>query len=407
LDILIEEYETGIWAAAVKDGRLDGLEIDPVNEAVRWGSVYWAKVTRIDAALDAAFLDLDGDNTAILYNRDVRITSKDGKTAKGGDKAIGKVLKAGDMIAVQAKTAYLARENDDLFGEENKTVQASMDITLQGRYLIFSALLQSNRISARIRGKKRRDQLEKMLAGLEDMKGFILRSAAADMQTEILKREARILREMWEKMSAYFTGDEASLIYQGPDSIQRLLGDKAIEPIETIEIVTMDHFEQVEEWCSIFAPDMMTKITPLEMENATQDLALFEYRDIIGQIEDLFQEYVILSGGANIIIQHTAALTAIDINKGGDKRGHLAVNIEAAQEIARQLRLRNIGGMILIDFLKMDAKDQKALLSALEDVTYTDPCTVQIHGMTKLGLMEISRKRRTPALSERFEGVTF
>jgi Rne/Rng family ribonuclease len=149
----------------------------------------------------------------------------------------------------------------------------------------------------------------------------------------------------------------------------------------------------------------MTKITPIEMKNATQDLALFEYRDVLGQVEDLFHEYVILPSGGNILIQGTAALTAVDVNKGGDKRSHLAVNIEAAQELARQLRLRNIGGMVVVDFLKMaEPKDQKALMAALEDVTYTDPCTVQIHGLTRLGLMEVTRKRRTPALSERFDG---
>lgn len=407
MEILVEEYDGGLWSAALRDGRLEGLEIDPANEAVRWGSVYWGKIVRVDASLDAVFVDLDGDNTGILYNRDVRYKGKDGEILKGGDQAIGKILKPGEMVAVQAKTAYLARDSDDWWGPESKTPQLSMDITLQGRYLIFCPLMQTNRISQRIRGKQRRAQLEKMLSKLKDLKGFILRSAAADLQTEILYREAKVMREMWDQMSVFFTGYEPALIMEGPDSIQRLLGDKAIEPIERIEVVTMDHFEHVEDWCSVFAPDLMTKIVPEDIKDATQDLALFGYRDILGQIEDLFQEYVILPGGGSMIIQHAAALTAVDINKGSDKRSSLAVNIEAAQELARQLRLRNVGGIVVIDFLRMaDKKDAKTLLTALDDVTYTDPCTVQIHGMTKLGLMEITRKRRTPALSERFEGVT-
>lgn len=408
MDILIEEYNGGIWAAALQDGRIEGLEIDPANEEVRWGSVFWGRVTRVDAGLDAVFVDLDGTNTGILYNKDIRLTAEDGSITKGGDKPIGKILHPGTMVAVQAKTAYLSQESDDWWSHENKTAQLSMDITLQGRYLIFCPLATTNRISQRIRGKSRRTQLEKMLTALEDMKGFILRSAAADLQTEILHREAHIMYEMWDQMRVFFEGNDPALIMEGPDAVQRLLGDKALNPIDRIEVVTMDHFEHVEDWCAVFAPDIMTKITPIQLDKATQDLALFEYRDILGQIEDLFQEYIILPSGGSMILQHTAALTAVDINKGSDKRSHLAVNIEAAQELARQLRLRNIGGMIVIDFLRMnDPKDQRALLSKLDDVTYSDPCTVQIHGVTKLGLIEISRKRRTPALSERYSGMTF
>jgi Rne/Rng family ribonuclease len=112
-----------------------------------------------------------------------------------------------------------------------------------------------------------------------------------------------------------------------------------------------------------------------------------------------------LPSGGNIIIQGTAALTAIDVNKGGDKKGKLSTNIEAAQEVARQLRLRNCGGIIIVDFLKMKSKkEQGKLIAALEEAINDDPCTVQIHGMTNLGLIEITRKRRTPPLEERIVG---
>jgi len=111
--------------------------------------------------------------------------------------------------------------------------------------------------------------------------------------------------------------------------------------------------------------------------------------------------------GGNIIIQKTSAFNAIDVNKGSDKRSHLAVNIEAAREISKQIRLRNIGGIIVIDFLKMNKPDEKKILKELNDLVADDPCTVQIHGFTKLGLMEITRKRRTPPLQERYDGITF
>lgn len=405
MDILIEEFEENIWAVALDKGRLEGVEVDPPNESIRWGSIYWAQVTRIDKALDAAFLNLDGEHTGILYNRDVRSRKADGTIQKGGAEPIGKSLNPGDMIAVQAKTAYLAATDDDIWRDEDKTVQMSMDITLPGRYLIYGIMMENNRLSSRIRGKKLREQLTNMLNSLDDMSGFILRAASADIQTEILKREARLLKDIWEQISQYLTGPHPALIALGPDSIQRILSDKATEPIDRIEIVTMDHFEHIEDWCSVFAPDLMTKITPIELKSADQDLALFEYRDIIGQIEALFQSYVMLPHAGSIIIQETAALTAIDVNKGGDKRGNLAINMEAAEEIIRQMRLRNIGGIIVVDFLKMKKSDEKHLLKTLKDLSYRDPCTVQIHDITKLGLMEITRKRRTPPLSHRFDYI--
>lgn len=408
LHILIEEYKENIWAVALNKGKLEGIEIDPINEPVRYGSIFYAKVTRIDAALDAAFLNLDGYNTGILFNKDVRTTDKDGKVIKDSQLAIGKILSPGDLIAVQAKSAYIANL-DTQWLEESKTARMSMDITLPGRYLIYSAMLGDNIISKRVRDKKLRKRIQKMIASLEDMQGFILRSAAAGLQTDILRREAKILRAIWDTFEEDFTKSEPRLVMQGPNSIQRILGDLATNPIESIEIVTMDHYEQIEKWCSVFAPDLMTKITPIELKHndATQDLALLEYRDVMGQIEALFHDYALLPSGGNITVEETTALCAIDVNKGSDTRSKLSTNTEAAKEITRQIRLRNIGGIIMIDFLRMDKKGQNAILETLKEEVQKDPCTVQIHGFTKLGLLEATRKRRTPSLNARCEGIVF
>ncbi len=403
MDILIEEKDGSLWAAALKDGRLEGLEVDPAYEEVRWGSVYWAKVKTIDAALDAVYVDLDGENTGILYNSDVRL-EKDGKIIKGGAEAIGKQFQPGDMVAVQAKTAYTPGRDDGYLAQERKIPQVSMDITLPGRYLIYCPTLDCNRISMRISDKKLRTQIQKMMDEMADIEGCILRSAAANTQTDILVREGKILHTAWQQMSENFEGDSAQLIMLGPDAIQRTLSDQAGQLIDTIEIVTMEHYNYVEEWCSIFAPDLITKIEPIELDDASEDLALFHYRDIIGQIENLFESYAFLTTGGNIIIQNTAALCAVDVNKSGDKRSNLACNIDAAREVARQLRLRNIGGIIVIDFLDFKGKtDEKDVLAALENAVLDDPCTVQIHGKTRLGLVEITRKRRTPPLEARLD----
>ncbi len=371
---------------------------------MRWGSVYWAKVTHIDKTLDAAFIDLDGENSGLLTNADVRILQKDGSYKKGGDVAIGKLIKSGQMIAVQAKSGYLPQLDSTDLTFEDKSVRVSMDITLPGRHLILAPMMINNRISSRITDKKQRKAMMKMLGSVDNIKGCILRASAADVQTDILMREGKILKNMWEQIQEFFSGNEVGLIMEGPNAIQRSIGDNAHRTINTIEITTMEKYQEIEEWCEIFAPDLVTKIVPIDLPHQNVELELFDLRDMLDQIEHLFQPYVILKNTGNIIIQETAALTAIDVNRGGDKRNRLSVNLEAAEQIGRQLRLRNLGGIIIIDFLKMtNKKDKEALLSAIRDIAADDPCTVQVHGLTSLGLIELTRKRRTPALQERFD----
>lgn len=406
MDIMVEELDGGLWVAATEKGRLQGLEVDPGNEAVRWGAIYRAKVTRIEKSMDAAFVDLGGGVEGLLHNADVRIAAKNGTVKKGGAEAIGKLLSPGDMIAVQAKSGYLKHEDEFEFIREDKTPKVSMDITLPGRFLIFAPLMNENQVSSRIRSKKLRDNLMTMMSAFEPLKGLILRASSEDTQMDILLREAKILENIWLRIQPLFKGDKAALVMDGPDAFQRTIGDQAGSQIERIEIVTMERYKQMEEWCEIFGPDLVPKIHPVELEEPDAELALFDYRGLLGDIEDLFQEYGLLRSGGSIIIQPTAALTAIDVNRGGDDRSAMDVNLEAAEEIARQIRLRNLGGIILIDFLKLTKKDdQKRLLKALEAIFDTDPCTVQIHGLTGLGLLEITRKRRTPPLTERLDNV--
>lgn len=406
MDILIEEMGGGVWVAAMEKNMLQGLEFDPPGEEVRWGSIYWAKVARIDKAQDAVFVNLDGDNIGILYNADVRIKDKDGGYKKGGDKDIGKYLQPGQMIAVQAKSGFLPDEDMPFAKAGSKSPRVSMNITLPGRYLIYSPMERENRISQRIKEKAMREQMHKMLDSLTDCHGCILRAAGANTQTDMLVRESKILSAMWEQLQEYLEGDTPQLIMDGPDAIQRTLSDHAAARIDRIEVTTMDHYQMAEEWCDIYAPDLVTKIQPVEMEGATQDFALFDHYDIVPQIEGLFHPYAILPNGSTIVIQETSALTAIDVNTAADSRGHLAVNLDAAKEIARQIRVRNLGGAIVIDFLKMkNDKERKELKAALEKHFNDDPCTVQIHGWTGLGMMEVSRARRTPPLQARYESM--
>ena len=398
--------EESLWVATTQANQLSGLEIDPIDEAVRWGSIYWAKVTKIDKALDAAFVDLDGVNQGLLHNKDLRLFDKNGALLKNNDLSIGRRVQPGEFLVVQAKSGYLPHIDTMDVTIEDKSPRVSMNITLPGRHLIFSPMMEENRISKRIHDKKRRKQLTKMLNNVENIQGCILRASAADVQTDILVREGKILKEIWDQLQEYLKGSEVSLIMEGPDAVQRTLSDNAAKVIDAIEVVTMDRYQEVEEWCEIYAPDLVTKVKPIETPNQELDLGLFEYRDILDQIEDLFQVYVLMRNGGNIIIQETAALCAIDINRSGDTRSNLAINLEALTEIGRQIRLRNLGGIIVVDLLKLKTKKEKdKMMEALKEIVNDDPCTVQIHGLTNLGLVEMTRDRRTPALQDRLDLV--
>lgn len=406
--ILIEQLYGHQWVAALNKRRLYGLDVDPPHEEVRWGSIYWAKVDRIDKTLDAAFLDLDGDNKGLLFARDYKADPGDSGKAKK-DTPLSQNINPGDFLLVQAKAGYIQRlaEGDtDSQQDEGKLPRMSMNISLPGRYLIFMPMENENRISRRIRDKDLRARMMNLLEDLKECSGCILRAAAANIQTDILVREAKILREMWDQLNDFTGGDYSELIMLGPDAIQRTLSDQAGRHIESIEVVTMEDFQTVEDWCDIFAPDLMTRIEPVEIRDPERDLSLFEHYDLIKQIEDLFRPYTILPGGGSVIIEETAALIAVDVNRGADKGSNLDINIRAAEEIAHQLRLRNIGGTVIIDFLRMKSnKDRQALTESLKTAFDHDPCTVQIHGFTNLGLVEIARARRTPPLKDRLEGL--
>ena len=391
MDILIENVEGSLWAAAVKDKRLYGIEIDPAMEGIRWGAIHWASVERFDTRMDVAFLDLGHGEQGIINGKDIRPRGTK-------DEAIQKKLRPGQMILVQAKTTTLPLDlHSDWTPEEHKLAKMSMDIAIPGRYMIYLPLAMEKKISSRIKDKAVRSRMLKMLDKVEEIDGCILRSAAANVQTDVLVRESRILKNIWIQLQDFKRGEVPSLIMEGPDAMQRLGSDLANEQVE--EIITDDSelVEDIENWCDLYAPDLMAKIRIVENESG-QANSLIDAYDMISEVESLIQPYVILPSGGNIIIQQTNALTAIDVNLGTGK-SKTEVNIEAARETVRQLRLRNIGGAIVIDFINMREKKIKDdIIKILKEETLQDPCTVDVHNFTNLGFVELTRARRTPPL---------
>jgi ribonuclease G len=387
-----------LWSVAIdKKNKIQNLEIDPYAEVIRWGSVYMASITRIDAKNNCAYVDLGFGFEGVLYYKDVRL---DG-VSPPKTKKIGQVLSAGDMVMAQVKTPHNPTGQDEDALESNKSSRVSMDIAIQGRYLIFTPFDTQNRISKRIMDKDLRKNLKSMVDDCDDIQGCILRASAAHCQTDVLVREGKILKAMWEGLSEYDGENEPTLLMLGPNAVHRTLGDLAGNQVDSIAVATMDIFHETEEWCDLFAPDLMTKIEPRGAENTRSGMGLFEVHDLIGQFEGLLQPYLILKSGGSVIIEHTAAMSVVDVNSGADTN-HLNTNLEAARELARQLRIRNIGGIVMADFINMNSKSQRnKVLAELEKAFEGDPCTCVCHGITALGVFEISRQRRTPTLQEK------
>lgn len=400
MDILIEDLGDSLWAIALENRQLAGIELDPGTEQVRWGDIYLAGVRRIHKGLNAAFVDLGDGLTGILFANDH--PKNHGKKDK---KKIGELLQTGQMIMVQAKHTRLPDTDNENLKLEDKSPRVSMDIALPGRFLIYTPHEEENRISRRIKDKTQRKQLQNMRDAIHDIHGCIIRSAALNCQTDVLIREGKTLKKQWEAIKKSAAGGKPRKIFDGPDAIARCLSDNAAVLIDTIEIASFECFEMAENWCAVFAPDLVTKIRPMKADEEAGDPGLLETQDIVTQIEDLLQPYVILTGGISMIIEETAALTVIDINSSG-KNSILATNLAAADEVARQIRLRNLGGILIVDFINMRSNaDQNRIIRRIEDAFSDDPCTVNVHGFTQLGLLELSRKRRTAKLSQRFENL--
>ncbi len=402
MDILIEEFDGALWTVATEKNKITGIEIDSPDERVRWGDIFLAQVKTIDSARDAAFLDLDGENTGILFNKHVRLPGPDGTTIKGGDVSIGKLISPGQVLLVQAKTGIIPSASANEY--ETKIPELSMDISLQGRYLIYCPMMKENRLSQRITNPKLRKQITAMMDKLNDMGGCILRASAAYTQSEILSIEAKTLKKIWHSIQEKIDQGQTGFLHPGLNALQRILSDQALEQINRIEVVILDHYKSAEDWCIEFAPDLITKITPVELSDGEQDLALLHERDVMEKIGALLKPYATLPGGGNIIIQETSALTAIDVNKGNDKNAHISTNQEAVREAIRQIILRNLGGTIIVDCINTKNKKEKdTLIKLAKSEAEKDSCTLQIHGFTATGLLEISRARRTPPLALRID----
>ena len=390
---------------AIVDGqKLIDLDIESASKEQRKSNIYKAIITRIEPSLEACFVDYGTDRHGFLPFKEISrqslkaagVNRTDGDDSEeGGSRRVQEQLREGQELIVQV-------DKDE---RGNKGAALTTYISLAGRYLV---LMPNNPrgggVSRRVEGEDR-NELREAVAQLEVPRGMsvIARTAGIGRSPEELQWDLNYLMQLWhaiEDAAALQAG--AYLIYQESSLVIRAIRDYFQPDIGEILIDTEGVYDQAQQFMSHVMPANVSRVKLYK-----DDVPLFSRFQIEHQIETAYARQVPLPSGGAIVLDHTEALVSVDVNsaratKGGDiETTAYNTNLEAAEEIARQLRLRDLGGLIVIDFIDMEsAKNQREVENRLREALKYDRARVQLGKISRFGLMELSRQRLRPALAE-------
>ena len=392
--LINSSYGDELRVALVDGAKLYDLDTESPDRVLLKGSIFKATVSRIETSLDAAFVNFGSERHGFLPLKDLSSDFFE-KNSNGKTQC---TLKEGQEIIVQVTK------------EERGTKGAALttQIGLAGRFLVLIPnSSRSGGISRRISGEER-DQIKKALSNLdipEDMSA-IVRTNGLGRTSEELALDLSYLLALWDEISKTFANAPSpSLIFRDDKLIVRVVKDYFKEDIEEILIDDKPTFDEAFEFISAVLPDHAHKVKYYD-----EEIPLFNRYQIESQIELAFQREISLTSGGSIVIDPTEAMTAIDVNSARSTKGKdiedtaYKTNLEAAKEVARQLRLRDVGGLVVIDFIDMmDTKHQEKVESAFRKAVYTDRARVQISSISRFGLLEVSRQRLRPSLNESYD----
>lgn len=399
--MLINATQSEELRVALVDGQqLYDLDIESPGHEQKKSNIYKAKITRIEPSLEAAFVDYGADRHGFLPMKEIAREYFPKGYSFQGRPNIKEVLREGQEVIVQI----------DKEERGQKGAALTTFISLAGSYLV---LMPNNPraggISRRIEGDERTD-LKASLSKLTLPKGMglIVRTAGVGKEYEELEWDLNVLTHHWNAISEAAASRPAPfLIHQETNVILRAIRDYLRRDIGEVLIDRPKIFESVKKHIEIVRPDFLSKV---KLYN--NDVPLFTHYQIETQIETAFQREVRLPSGGSIVIDPTEALTSIDINsaratKGGDiEETAFNTNLEAAEEIARQLRLRDLGGLVVIDFIDMTpVRHQREVENRMRDAVKQDRARIQLGRISRFGLLEMSRQRLRPSIGETSQGV--
>src|SRR5580692_1125123 len=388
--------EEELRVALVDGQKLYDLSIEIPSREQKKSNIYKGRITRVEPSLEAAFVEYGAQRHGFLPLKEVSKEYFRAQPANGGRLNIKDLLQEGQELIVQVEKEERG----------NKGAALTTFISLAGRFLV---LMPNNPraggVSRRIEGEDR-EQMRDAMNGLviPDGMGAIVRTAGVGRTTEELQWDLNNLKTAWDAIVAANDNKPAPfLIFQESDAVTRGLRDYFSDDVGECLIDQPEAFQKAQEYMQRFMPPDAQRKLKLYQD----PVPLFTRYQIESQIESAYSHKVTLPSGGSLVIDHTEALVSIDINsarstRGGDIEATARnTNLEAAEEIARQLRLRDIGGLIVIDFIDMESTaNQRAVEDMLRDAVKMDRARIQLGRLSRFGLLELSRQRLRPALSE-------
>ena len=397
--------------ALLRDGVLQKFEVERTGEAREVGAIFKGRIQNLEAGLKAAFVDIGEPKNAFLHYWDilpaandntveiVRDNKSESQRKREQDKVsikdIPKLYPIGSEIVIQITKGQIG----------TKGPRTTTNIALAGRFLVLMPFSGQLGISRKIEDKQERSRLKGILRDLtlpEGM-GVIIRTAGEGKKARYFVRDLHILLKRWEVINQRMREtDKPACLYVEPDIVGRTVRDFLTEEIDRVLVDREEDYNQIVEEVARISPRSKSKIHWF-----TEDIPIFERFNIERQIEQTYMRCVPLPSGGELVIEETEALISIDVNTGSHKNKSkdgkdfiLQVNLEAASEIARQIRLRNLGGLIIMDFIDMKSKkDRNAVLQRMRQEMAGDKAKNHILPISTLGIMQMTRQRHSESHS--------
>jgi ribonuclease G len=400
-EILLSVSDGRVRVALVDAGQLISVDAAPASTRSDDASqfinrIYIGTVERVVPRLQAAFIDIGEDRAGFLGAREARVLLPDAPR----DAAIEDCVMDGDTVLVQITRPPVG----------DKGSQVTADITLPGRGVVIAPCRQRISISRAIEDQETRTRLESTMReildgehgvdvnveGMDGPAGWVVRTAAADMGLEDLKRDMDQIAKKWACLIAVAQNAEPpALLYSDLGPVERALRDHVQQDTKKIIVEGEAAFRLAQGYCREHMPDVVS-----QLEQSEDGEFLFDRYDIEAQISEALQPRVALPSGGWIMIETTEAMTTVDVNSGPDMSNALAVNLEAIPLIARQIQLRGIGGLVAIDFIDMrDADDNARIEAALAAAFAGDKQGVRLGVLSDFGVLEMTRRRPAQTLA--------
>jgi ribonuclease G len=406
-EVIINSETLETRVGVIEDGKLEEFTIERTTDERLVGSIFKGRVRNLEDGLKAAFVDIGFEKNAFLHYWDIVPTSFDSSVEvverkgkrrdrpKITQKDIPRLYSPGKEIIVQVTKGPIG----------TKGPRVTTNLVLPGKYLVLLPNSDQSGISRKIEQPEERQRLKTILRDLAipDGMGVIMRTAGEGQQKRYFVRDLAILLQEWTAIQERIKSQPlATCVFEEPDLIERTVRDFLTEDVERIIVDNPKSQDRMREMVA-----RISKRSANKVKLYSEPQPIFDRFNITRQLENAFSRVVHLRSGAYIVVDETEALVAIDVNTGRAKGGKdqdqaiLKVNLEAADEIARQLRLRNMGGLIVLDFIDMKSRrDQQAVFQRMKDALRRDKARTHVMPISQLGLMEMTRQRHTESVHQ-------